>query len=91
MHPTLQSDISCNYCYSQEIDIQRGLEQIECAITNFFSSVDVDVVAQRPAAIITRTNSVYALVASIIESVDSICRDSADTEYMITRITSYSL
>ena len=59
MHPTPQFHFSCNY--SQEIDIQRGLERIECTVTNFFSSVDVDVVAQRAAAIVTRTNSVYAL------------------------------
>ena len=55
-------DIIHFYNYSQQIDIERRLERIECIITNYLSTVDVFVVAQRAAAILTTSNPVYALM-----------------------------
>ena len=55
-------DIIHFYNYSQQIDIDRGLERIECTITNYLSTVDVFTVAQRAAAILTTGNPVIALV-----------------------------
>ena len=48
--------------YSQQIDIDRRLERIECIITNYLSTVDAFTVAQRAAAILTTANPIYALV-----------------------------
>ena len=54
-------DIIHFYNYSQQIDIDRRLERIECIITNYLSTVDVFTVAQRAAAILTAANPIVAL------------------------------
>ena len=66
---------------SREIDIQRGLERIECVITNSFSSVDAVALAQRARAFITRTNPVYALPI-VSGDHDSVCSISCHCKYL---------